>query len=153
MNRLHRLLLLIYTAVGMSHAATAHHSTAAYDYTKMMTLQGVVRDFQWSNPHCYIQLLVSDANGQQKEWAVETGTPSLSTHLGWNKDSVKAGDKVTVVLSPMRDGSAAGTLRTVTLPNGKVLPGAAANVNTDKEGTPDLVPQLPTLKPSSPKQP
>jgi len=52
-----------------------------------MTLNGVVREFQWTYPHCYIQLLVTDSNGQQKEWAIESGTPSLSMHLGWSKEA------------------------------------------------------------------
>jgi len=98
-------------------------------------------------------LLVTDASGQQVEWSIESGTPSLSTTLGWAKDSVKAGDRVTVVLSPMRNGGHAGTLDTLTLPNGKVLRGAAANVKTDKVGTPDLVPTLPSLKPATPTRP
>jgi len=131
----------------------AHHSTAGYDYTKKMTLTGIVRQMQWTNPHCYLQLLVPDAGGRQVEWSVETGTPALSTSLGWSKDSVKAGDKVTVVVSPLKDGGHAGTLDTLTLSNGKVLRGAAANVKTDKGGTPDLVPTLPTLKPATPNQP
>ena|SRR5579864_4246350 len=144
---------LTWMALSVSGAAVAHHSTAAYDYTKTLTLTGVVREFQWSNPHCYIQVLVTDA-GVQREWAIESGTPSLSSRFGWSKDSVKAGDKVTIVISPMRDGSPAGTLRTITLPGGKVLRGAAANVKTDKEGTPDLVPTLPSLQRATPpKQP
>ena len=151
-----RTVALTWMALSASGMAVAHHSTAAYDYTKTVTLTGEVREFQWSNPHCYIQVLVSDANGQ-REWSIESGTPSLSSRFGWTKESVKAGDKVTIVLAPMRDGTPAGTLRTITLPNGKVLRGAAANVNTDKEGTPDLVPVLPSLEratpPTPPKQP
>ncbi|MDB6007982.1 MAG: hypothetical protein JWL65_232 [Gammaproteobacteria bacterium] len=153
MSWVRRSWLMAWTALCWSGAALAHHSTAAYDYTKTTTLNGVVREFQWSNPHCYIQLLIAGADGQQQEWSIESGTPSLSTRLGWSKDSVKAGDKVTVVLSPMRDGTRAGTLRTITLQNGKILRGAAANVKTDKAGTPDLVPTLPSLQRATPKQP
>jgi len=92
-----------------------------------MTLNGVVREFQWTYPHCYIQLLVTDSNGQQKEWAIESGTPSLSMHLGWSKESIKAGDKVTIELSPdARRISGRNAALTVTTPDGKVLHGAAA---------------------------
>jgi hypothetical protein len=153
MRSLRTNLLIAWTALGLSGAALAHHSTAAYDYTKKVTLTGTVRQFQWTNPHCYIQLLVSDTDGHQVEWSIESGTPSVSASLGWNKNSVKAGDKVTVVLSPMKSGGRAGTLSTITLPDGQVLRGVAANVKTDKEGTPNLVPTLPTLKPATPNQP
>jgi len=151
-----RTVALTWMALSASGMVLAHHSTAAYDYTKTLTLTGEVRDFQWSNPHCYIQLLVADAGGQ-REWSIESGTPSLNARSGWTKGSVKPGDKVTIVVSPMRDGTSAATLRSITLASGKVLQGPAANVNTDKEGTPDLVPVLPTLQratpPPQPKQP
>ena len=153
MGWLRRSSILAWATLGLSAAAIAHHSTAQYDYTRTVTVNGVVREFQWSNPHCYIQLLVTEGNGQQQEWSIESGTPSLSTRLGWSKNSLKTGDKVTVVLFPMRDGTRAGTLRTITLHNGEVLRGVAADVNTDKAGTPDLVPTLPTLPRATSKQP
>ena len=153
MSSLRISVIVAWTALGLSSAAIAHHSTAGYDYTKKVTLTGTVRQMQWTNPHCYLQLLVPDASGHPVEWSIETGTPALSATLGWTKNSVKAGDKVTVVLSPLKNGGHAGTLDTVTLSNGQVLRGVAANVKTDKGGTPDLVPTLPTLKPATPGQP
>jgi hypothetical protein len=145
--------MVAWTTLGLSTAALAHHSTAGYDYTKKVTLTGTVRQMQWTNPHCYLQLLVTDASGHEVEWSIETGTPALSTTLGWSKNSVKAGDNVTLVLSPLKDGRHAGTLDTLMLSNGKVLRGVAAIAKTDKGGTPNLVPTLPTLKPATPNQP
>jgi len=153
MSSLQCKVMVALAAIGFGGAAMAHHSTAAYDYTKKLTLTGTVRQMQWTNPHCYLQLLVTDTSGKPVEWSIETGTPALSTTLGWTKDSVKAGDRVTLVLSPMKNGGHAGTLDTLTLPSGKVLRGAAANVKTDKAGTPDLVPTLPSLKPATPTRP
>lgn len=113
--------------VSMS-VATAHHSTAEFDYTKQTTIQGTVKEVQWTNPHSYIQLLVDDAAGQKVEWSVEIGSPSLNVNLGWRKTSVKAGDEVTMLLSPARNGTPYGTLRVLTFPDGRQLEGVAARV-------------------------
>ncbi len=55
--------------------ATAHHSTAEFDYTKQVTIKGKVKEVQWTNPHSYIQLLVDDKDGKQVQWSVEIGSP------------------------------------------------------------------------------
>src|SRR5690606_71041 len=72
--------------------AAAHHSTAEFDYTKQLTIQGKVKEVQWTNPHAYIQLLVPGDDGTQVEWSVEIGSPSLNVNMGWRKNSVVAGD-------------------------------------------------------------
>lgn len=130
----------------LSASALAHHSTAMYDYAKNRTLSGVVRDFRWTNPHCYLQLAVRDAKGQEQEWAIETGTPSISTGMGWKRNSLKAGDKVTAIIHPLRDGSNGGTLVTVTLPNGNELKGAGALLEADPSGVPGGLDKLPSLE-------
>jgi len=109
-------------------AATAHHSTAEFDYTKQITIEGTVKEVQWTNPHSYIQLLVDDADGRKVEWSVEIGSPSLNINLGWRKNSVKAGDVVTMLLSPARNGEPYGTLRVLTFEDGRQLEGVAARV-------------------------
>jgi hypothetical protein len=109
-------------------AATAHHSTAEFDYTKQLTIKGTVKEVQWTNPHSYIQLLVDDSAGQKVEWSVEIGSPSLNVNLGWRKTSVKAGDEVTMLLSPARNGEPYGTLRVLTFADGRQLEGVAARV-------------------------
>lgn len=108
--------------------ATAHHSTAEFDYTKQLTIQGTVKEVQWTNPHSYIQLLVPGDDGNQVEWSVEIGSPSLNINLGWRKNSVVAGDEVTMLLSPARNGKPYGTLRVLTFPDGRELKGVAAQV-------------------------
>ena len=108
--------------------ATAHHSTAEFDYTKQTTIHGTVKEVQWTNPHSYIQLLVDDAAGGKVEWSVEIGSPSLNVNLGWRKTSVKAGDEVTMLLSPARNGTPYGTLRVLTFADGRQLEGVAARV-------------------------
>jgi uncharacterized protein DUF6152 len=108
--------------------ATAHHSTAEFDYTKQVTIKGTVKEVQWTNPHSYIQLLVDDTAGRKVEWSVEIGSPSLNVNLGWRKNSVKAGDELTMLLSPARNGAPYGTLRVLTFADGRQLEGVAARV-------------------------
>ena len=110
----------------LAAAAMAHHSTAEFDYSKQVTIKGKVKEVQWTNPHSYIQLLVIGDDGKQLEWSVEIGSPSLNINLGWRKNSVVAGDEVTMLLSPARNGSPYGTLRVLTFADGRELKGVAA---------------------------
>jgi hypothetical protein len=87
--------------------AAAHHSGAMFDDQKSVTLRGTVKQFQWTNPHCWIQLDVPDQKGAI-EWSVEMGAPVELFRNGWRPGTMKAGDKVTVVIHPMRDGSRGG---------------------------------------------
>lgn len=106
-------------------SASAHHSTAAYDQTKPTKLTGTVKELQWTNPHSWIQLVVPGKAGATTEWAIEFGNPVINLRNGWKRGDVKPGDKVSMVIYPQRDGSAHGTLATITLANGKTLSGAA----------------------------
>ena len=108
--------------------ALAHHSTAEFDYTKQVTINGIVKEVQWTNPHSFIQLLVDGQPGEKIQWSVEIGSPSLNINLGWRKDSVKPGDRVTMNLSPARNGKPYGTLRVLTFADGKQLKGVASQV-------------------------
>lgn len=106
-------------------ASFAHHSTAAYDQTKPMRLSGTVKEMQWTNPHSWIQIVVPGKAGKTTEWAIEFGNPVINLRNGWKRNDVKPGDKVSMVIYPQRDGSAHGTLATITLASGRTLDGAA----------------------------
>jgi hypothetical protein len=95
-------LALLFTLQGL-----AHHSGAMFDDKESVTLNGTVKVFQWTNPHCWIQVLVP---GRQEptEWSVEMGSPAQLFRGGWKPGTLKAGDKITVVIHPMRDGSKGG---------------------------------------------
>jgi Family of unknown function (DUF6152) len=84
--------------------AVAHHSSAMFDFDKSLTLKGAVKDFQWTNPHCWVQLLVAD-NGVTTEWSVQMQSPGNLYRAGWRPGTLKVGDSITVVVHPMRDGS------------------------------------------------
>jgi hypothetical protein len=101
--------------------ALAHHSFAMFDRDKDVTLEGVVKEFQWTNPHTWIQLLVTGPDGKVTEWSIEGTSPNALKRQGWRADAVKSGDKVIAVIHPLRSGEAGGSLVTVTLPDGTVL--------------------------------
>lgn len=108
----------------------AHHGTASFDMDKDITLKGIVTEWVWSNPHCFLKFDVKDQNGTVTHWAVETQNPTTMTGLGWARNSFKAGDEVTVTLQAVKNGAPIGRAKTIVLPNGKTLAatGAAAAV-------------------------
>ena len=104
--------------------ASAHHSFAMYDQTKLVTLNGTVKDFQWTNPHSVIWVICGGVGGRSEDlWTVELPTsPGNLSRLGWSKHSLKPGDKVAVDINPLRDGRHGGSLKKVTLvATGEVL--------------------------------
>jgi hypothetical protein len=127
-------------AAGLPLVATAHHSTAEFDYTKQVTIKGTVKEVQWTNPHSYIQLMVDGDGAEKIQWSVEIGSPSLNINMGWRKNSVKAGDVVTLNLSPARNGKPLGTLRVLTFADGQKLEGVAARIGAGPGGPPPAAP-------------
>ena len=101
-------------------SASAHHSYAMFDFRQSVTLHGVVREFQWTNPHCFLQLVVTDPGGN-KEWSVEMSAPADIYRKGWRPRSLKAGDSVSVTIHPDKDGSSGGTYVSAIGPDGKPL--------------------------------
>ena len=111
----------------------AHHSFAMFDMSKKTAVTGTVRDFEWTNPHVWLWVDVTDAKGTVTSYGFEGAAPGeLSRTGGWTKHSVNKGDKITVEYSPLKDGRAGGTLGRVTTADGKVIgrapgaPGAGA---------------------------
>lgn len=115
-------------------AASAHHSTAEFDYSKTVLLEGTIKEVQWTNPHSYVQVLVPQKDGSVAQWGIEIGAPAINVAMGWRKDSVKPGEKVKLDVAPARSGANYGTLRHLTLPDGHVLDGVAARVKAGPSG-------------------
>jgi hypothetical protein len=113
-------MLLLATVVGPG-PALAHHSPVMFDQTKKVTLTGTVREFQWTNPHAYIQLLVKNEQGQEEEWSLEMGASVYLYNLGWRPSSVKAGDTLTVIVAPLRKGGNGGLLLQAVTADGKPI--------------------------------
>ena len=102
--------------------AVAHHSFAMFDTTASVTLTGTVTEFQWTNPHAYIELDVPDSNGTAKQhWTIELGSPSILQQSGWKYKDLKFGDKVTATINPLRSKEPGGLLVQVKLPDGRTL--------------------------------
>ena len=94
----------------------AHHSFAAYDSTRTRTLTGAVKSFRWANPHVALGILVELGPGTSpQEWSIETSSPAILTRFGWTRNSIKLGDRVTVICNPSADGSPSGRLHSVAL--------------------------------------
>jgi hypothetical protein len=118
------LALLPLAAVLIAAPALAHHSFAMFDNTRSVTLHGKVTAYQWTNPHSYLEVDAEDGNGGTKHYTMEMTSPNMLHRGGWSSRTVNAGDVVTAVMSPLRDGQAGGLLLELTLPNGKkMLPG------------------------------
>ena len=98
-----------------------HHSFTMFDMTKQITITGTVTSFEWTNPHCYIEIDVPDPQGAAKHWSIELGSPSILQQAGWKFSSLKKGDETTLVISPLKNGKAGGFLNTATLPDGRSL--------------------------------
>jgi hypothetical protein len=104
--------------------AAAHHSFAMFDNTRSVTLHGKVNYYQWTNPHAYLQIQADDGKGGSKAYTLEMTSPNMLHRGGWSSRTVKPGDEVTAIMSPLRDGQPGGLLLVLTLPSGKqMLPG------------------------------
>ncbi len=116
-----RLLNVLAAAIAVAIPVLAHHSFTMFDTTKQITISGTVTDFQWTNPHSYIEIDAPDESGAIKHWAIEMGSPSILQQSGWKFSYLKKGDKTTLVINPLKDGRPGGFLNTATLPDGRVL--------------------------------
>jgi hypothetical protein len=113
-----------------STPADAHHSFAMFDSTKQMTLVGTIRTVQWTNPHGYIWMYVPNSSGGQDVWGIEGASPEALQRKGWNKHSVNPGDKVTVLIHPLKDGRTGGSLMKLTRADGSFLGNGAVETPT-----------------------
>ena len=113
-------------------AVIAHHSFAAeFDANKALTLKGIVTKIEWSNPHTYFYMDVSDATGKVVNWGMEMGSPNGLMRQGWTRNTLHVGDEVTVEGSQAKDGANVGNARVVTLAaTGKRLFAASSQTDT-----------------------
>jgi hypothetical protein len=119
MPGLRRPLLAVFLAIAVS-SIQAHHSAAMFDMSKTVTLQGTVKEFQYTNPHSWLQVLVVSPDGKTVEWGFESEGPSTLLRVGIKLKTFQPGDKVTIVAHPMRDGRPAGAWISATKADGTV---------------------------------
>jgi hypothetical protein len=108
-------------AFAASAPALAHHSYSMFDAKQNKELSGVVQTFKWTNPHSYIEVLVTDDKGQTATWTAECGSPAQMVRNGWRSSSLKPGDKVVLTIHPLRSGELGGSFVQVQTADGKVL--------------------------------
>ena len=103
--------------------ALAHHSFAMFDKGRTMTIVGTVARYEWTNPHMRIGVMVADnkAGIAAGEWDVEGASINISAREGWTRNSFKPGDKITVEVHPLRDGTKGASLMYAITPDGKKL--------------------------------
>jgi hypothetical protein len=131
---------LLGLCLALSTRASAHHSFAMYDQTKLVTLEGTVKEFQWTNPHVLLWVSrAAEGGGEPELWTIElpTSTGNLA-RMNWSKRSLTPGDHVTVELNPLRDGRHGGSFKKVTIAGSNVVltatpPSADAGVPKDND--------------------
>ena len=118
---LRRLIPAVLALVFAAAPAWAHHSFTMFDSTKMVTLTGTIKEFQWTNPHTFTWIDVPNPSGGVDTWAIEGMSPNYLGRRGWTKNTLKPGDKVSIVILPLKDGSKGGTFLRCTLADGTVM--------------------------------
>src|SRR5688572_23627851 len=108
----------------------AHHSPAPFDRTREVTLNGTVKEFRWQNPHTWIEVNVPDGKGNVVLWGVELTSPTYLIRAGWKSNIIKPGDKVTIIVNPIRTGEPAGIFRKLILADGRELTERPARLGT-----------------------
>jgi hypothetical protein len=131
-------LLKVAASAGILIAAAlpvaAHHSfSAEFDASKQVTLEGKVVQMEWVNPHSWLQIDVTKADGTVEHWRIEGGSPSVLLRLGWNRNTLPAGTRIKVVAFQAKDGSLRGSSRDIEFPDGKKMDlGGSSNTEEKK---------------------
>ena len=123
------------TLLVLASAAYAHHPFAAeYDWTKPVTITGTVSKIEWTNPHAMLYVDGKDENGQMKHWTLEMGGLAGLTRAGWNRNTLKMGDQVTVDAWQSKTKSDRANVKSIKLSDGRELSGASSitEIRTDK---------------------
>ena len=130
-------------AIGAAAPAAAHHSFATYDTSRIETVVGTVREFQWVNPHTWIHLSAPDASGAMHDIGIEGNSIVNLKREGWSKDTFKPGDKITVNYHPHKDGTPGGAFLAAVTASGKRLGNVHSQLTTATAKAPGGATQVP----------
>jgi hypothetical protein len=106
----------------LAHGAAAHHAYTVFDVNREVTLNGVVKQYQWTSPHIWVDILTRDPAGKQIDWQIVGASPSILERFGWTRESIKPGDQIEMVVHPRKDGVSGGSLVTAVV-NGRIVGG------------------------------
>ena len=115
------VVALALAALAAPAGLSAHHSTAMFDRAQVRTLEGTVADFQWTNPHAWIQVTAPGPDGEMTEWSIECSSPNTLSRQGWTPRLLAPGQRIVIVINPMQDGTNAGLFVGMTLEDGRVF--------------------------------
>jgi len=117
---------LLITAAAVCAPVSAHHGNSAYDMSKTVPVKATITKFEYSNPHTQVYYDVTTDKGEVEHWVAETTNPAMLNRVGWSKDTLKAGDQVTLWVNPNKVGAKVTFLQKVTMPDGKEMSTAKA---------------------------
>jgi hypothetical protein len=121
------IALIAGAAFLMTSPVLAHHSFSMFDHDKTVTISGTVKEFEYTNPHAWLHVMAADEKtGKPTEWSFEMGGVGQVAQQGWKPDTVRPGDKISVEMHPLKDGSHGGQYLGATLADGRSFknPGA-----------------------------
>ena len=107
--------------LAVTSVAMAHHSFAMFDNEHQIRISGTVSKLEWGNPHIYIFVTGGEAGKEARSWTIEGASPGILDRVGWKFNVVKQGDKVTMIVAPIRSGEPAALLKEIKLADGRVL--------------------------------
>ncbi len=116
-----RQVVGLFASMALAASAWAHHSGAMFDQAQTITMDATIAKFEWGNPHVIVIVDATNEKGETVRYTLECSSPNLMAHSGWKFNTLKTGERVTVVYHPLRNGDNGGMLSTVKLPDGKVL--------------------------------
>ena len=119
MSKQFKAVVFMLALLVLSVPLSAHHGAASYDTGKMVTVTGTVTEYLWANPHVLVKVDVKDDSGNIKHWVIEAWNPVTQTSRGWTKNTFKAGDEVSVEVTPARNNQPVGEFRGKIVINGK----------------------------------
>ena len=121
-SRLREIVMSAGVLMAAALPVAAHHSfNAEFDASKQVTLEGKVVQMEWVNPHSWLTIDVTKADGTVERWRIEGGSPSVLLRLGWDRNSLPAGTRIKVIAAQAKDGSLRGSSRDIEFPDGRKM--------------------------------
>jgi hypothetical protein len=129
-------VLVLAATVCISLSAAAHHSFAIFDHTQTLTVRGKVASFQWTNPHGYLALDVTEGGKGAERYTLELTSINMLQRAGWKSSDVHAGDQVTAIIAPLLSGEPGGLLLELKVPDGRTLVPPVPQIGSFKRSQP-----------------